>query len=312
MTQAHRSAETALQLSGERMFMTQAAARQLMENPVQVTRGQITRITLIVPAFEEPNRQGRYAYLVAQIPQAKVQELLRHVGTLPETQRAGFVRDYLRANQQAMITNYIGNRRARFRFDGVEPQAVAAPQPAAVPTPRRVAEPAPRRAATPRRTTPQPVVTPAPVERPVPGPRPAPRVELPALPAQVTGGSGTRSRPYEIRLREGRSSRGLGASVVNLPIQFRIGLGGGDTTTTIYVNVSVTASQLANSRLNATSAELRQVIQACFVRRAAEHQTRVENTSRRDALNRIPATVRTLAQRLGEQDAELGEYVRSH
>ncbi len=312
MTQAHRSATTSAQLSGERMFMTQAAARALMQNPVQVTRGQITRISLIVPAFESPNRQRRHAYLVAHIPQARVRELLTHLGTLPEAQRAGFVRSYIIANQQAMISTYLGNRRARFRFNAVASSAVTS-APARTTTPRRTARPTPRRTAspTPRRATP-PSVTATPRERPVRGPRPAPRVELPALPAQVTGGTGTRNSPYVVRLRAGRSSRGIGASEVNFPVRFRVGLGNGDTMTDVHVQVWVTASQLANGRINATSSELRTVVQGCLARRAAERRTRLENTSRRSALSQVPTTLRTIAQRAGAQDAEIREYIQSH
>ena len=319
MTQTHRTATASAQLSAERTFLTQAAARQLMENPVQVTRGRVTRITLIVPTFEAQNRQRRHAYLVAHIPQERVNELIQHLGTLPEAQRGAFVRSYIQANQQAMISSYLGNRRARFRFDAVVPGSVTsapAPQPARSPTPRRTSSPPAERrtpSPTPRRSTPPQVSASEPRERPVPGPRPAPRVQLPELPAQVTGGNGTRTRPYVVRLRAGRSSRGVGSTEVNFPITFTVGLGaGGSSTTRIYVQVHATASQLANSRVNATSSELRTIIQACFARRAAERSSRLESTSRRDALRQIPRTVRAIAQRAGEHDSDVREYIQSH
>lgn len=317
MTQAHRAATTEAQLSAERTFLTQAAARQLMENPVQVSRGRVTRITLVVPTFESQNQQRRHAYLVAHIPQARVNELVQHLGTLPEAQRAGFVRSYIQANQQAMISSYLGNRRARFRFEAIAPGSVTstvAAQPAHSPTPRRTTSPPveqPRaRSPTPRRSTPQPVEQPR--ERAVPGPRPAPRVQLPDLPAQVTSGNGTRTRPYIVRLREGRSSRGVGSTEVNFPIVFSVGLGSGDTNTRVYVEVHATASQLANGRISATSSELRTVVQGCLARRAAEQRSRLESTSRRDALRQIPATVRAIAQRAGQRDAEVRDYIQSH
>ena len=316
MTQAHRTATASAQLSAERTFMTQAAARQLMENPVQVSRGRVTGITLIVPTFENPNRQRRHAYLVARISQARANELLQHLGTLPEAQRGAFVRSYIQANQQAMISSYLENRRARFRFDAIAPGAVTATparQPARSATPRRTTTPPEEqraRSPTPRRSTPQPVEQPR--ERPVPGPRPAPRVQLPALPSQVTGGNGSRSRPYIVRLRDGRSSRGVGSTEVNFPITFRVGLGNGDTTTRVYVEVHATASQLANSRISATASELRTVVQGCLARRAAEQRNRLESTSRRDALRQIPATVRAIAQRAGQQDEDVQRYIQSH
>jgi len=297
MAQTRRTAAPEVTLLRcERTYMTNTAASRLIANPVEMNRGQIRRVTLIIPTFGPPRGANRQ-YLVARIPQAQVRELTTHLATLPPAQREQFVRTWIERNQQSMINAYFGNQRARFNFDFVPHSAVtASPTPVRTPaqpqpTPQRRESPTPRRTIT---TPPPPQVT-APVEPVVPGPSPRARTTREEVDG-VTGGSGTRAVPYQIRYTVGRGRRGLGATEIAVPFVF-------------YgrrYSARVTLAQLADSKVAATYAAI-----YGFIRR---HIARLENGAvrlNRD-LNQFKANIRTSLRGQGAEGRRMIRYLDTH
>ncbi|MBU0527140.1 hypothetical protein KKE92_01550 [Candidatus Micrarchaeota archaeon] len=297
MAQTHRTTVPVVtQLRCDRTYMTNAAATRIIANPVETTRGQISRITLIVPTFG-PARGANRQYLVARIPQERVLELTTHLATLPPAQREPFVRTWIERNQQSMINAYFGNQRDRFNFDFVPHSAVTvSPTPRRTvvqpqPTPRRTETPTPRRTIT---TPPPPQVT-TPVEPVVPGPTPRPRATREQVDG-VTGGSGTRSAPYQVRYTVGRGRTGLGATETDVPFTFY---------GRRYV-ARVNLAQLADSRVATTYTGILSIIR--------QHVARLEHGAVR--LNRNLAqfkeNIRTSLRGQGAEGRRMIQYLDTH
>ncbi|MFH1685783.1 MAG: hypothetical protein ABH983_05775, partial [Candidatus Micrarchaeota archaeon] len=216
------------------------------------------------------------------------------LATLPPAQREPFVRTWIERNQQSMINAYFGNQRDRFNFDFVPHSAVTvSPTPRRTvvqpqPTPRRTETPTPRRTIT---TPPPPQVT-TPVEPVVPGPTPRPRATREQVDG-VTGGSGTRSAPYQVRYTVGRGRSGLGATEIAVPFVF-------------YgrrYSATVTLAQLADSRVGATYNGIYAIIR--------QHVARLEHgrvTLNRD-LNQFKANIRASLRRQGEEGLRMIQYL---
>ncbi len=302
MAQTHRTAAPEVtHLRCDRTYMTNAAASRLIANPVEMTRGQISRITLIIPTFGPPRGANRQ-YLVARIPQAQIRALTEHLATLPPAQREQFVRTWMERNQQSMINAYLGNQRSRFNFDFVPHTAVnLSPTPrrtTATPTPVQPQAPAQRTVSpTPRRTIttpPPPQVTTPPVQPEGPAPRARSTTREPV--DGVTGGSGTRRSPFQIRYTVGRGRRGLGATEIAVPFVF-------------YgrrYSARVTLAQLSDNNVARTYAGI-----LSYIRR---HVARLEHGAvrlNRD-LNQFKANIRTSLRGQGAEGRRMIQYLDTH
>ncbi len=106
-----------LQVEAHRTTLTQAAARDQMQNPLSTSRrGEVQGLTITVPLITERN-----SYLVVRLPANVVQDLLTYVGTLPEDQRRSYLAEWIIRNQQSVLDSYIqGGRTSRpFSFNVV-------------------------------------------------------------------------------------------------------------------------------------------------------------------------------------------------
>lgn len=260
-----------------------------MAHPVETRRGAVQSITLTVPLLSSNS------YLVVRLPQQAVRDMLEHVRTLPPDQRPGFVREWIMRNQQAVIEQHIrsGGRQRRFRYDVVPVAAVrlsSTPRrvegerpPAGGTVPRREETRSPtggsRRPIQPRVEESRGVSGPAPpaaMRPPTVAPPPAP-VEAPAPqlrrrgarsgPQEFEGGRGTASDPYRVNILPGRSTGSdLGAQVVRIPFTFSIG-------ERVRFSVSVTMSQLADSRIQDTYREIIRVCRSVILQHHAQGGT---------------------------------------
>ncbi len=135
------------QAEAHRTTLTQAAARDQMQNPLSTDRrGAVQSLTITVPLITERN-----SYLVVRLPANVVQDLLAHVGTLPEDQRRNYLSEWIIRNQQTVLEQYLHSGRSSrpFRYD-VVPARMEPPVGEAVP--RRVEQqPPPVANAVPRR-----------------------------------------------------------------------------------------------------------------------------------------------------------------
>jgi len=91
-------------------------ARTAMASPVQMRRGEVQSITLTIPLLSDRN-----SYLVVRLPDQAVRDLMAQARALPQEQRAGFIRDWVMRNQQAVLEQHIrsGGRSRQFRYDVV-------------------------------------------------------------------------------------------------------------------------------------------------------------------------------------------------
>lgn len=285
-------------IRAEATYLTEAQAERLRQNPIE-GRGAARRIVIIARTLGAP-RGAQRQYLVARIP-LDADGLGRRISSIPEAQRAAFIRSWRMRNRDAMIDAYLERRQARFTFEAIPPSAVSVTGAA---TPRRTERAAPRRAEAP--------ATPRRVETPEAGPSAGPtlritRRRLPTLPSQVRGGSGTRASPYQVHLTGGRATRGIGAQEIVAPTTLDIeGVGN------VYVRVNVTANMINSQRLNTTSGELRTVFSACIRRAAAERGRRLDSSASRTALSQTTRFLRQMAERASGQSAQLREYYRTH
>ncbi|MCI0504290.1 hypothetical protein L0Y65_06305 [Candidatus Micrarchaeota archaeon] len=298
-------------------------ARDAMEHPVELRRGEVRGITLTIPLLTD-----RTSYLVVRLPDEVVRGLLEHVRTLPPPERADFIRQWVMRNQQAVIEQHVrsGGRERRFRYDIVPVQAMPRVTEA---TPRRVEPPAQQPVATavPRReaVAPQPASPGQPARRiiqpgqparspqvrvePQPGPvfapdRPAER-PVPAPPAARRreeeswwlGGRGTQREPYRIRMLTGRArGNGIEASEIEIPISI---------SSVGRFAIGVTLSQISASRFEAT---YREMLQLC---RQGYAQTE-EGRGGRVQLLGVPG-MRDMRERLyGQLPPDLRRYAQSH
>lgn len=91
----------------------ESVARRHLIKPAKVKGGKVTGITIMVPLLSKKD-----SYLVLKLPTAEVDELLKHVSTLPKGERAGVVRDWVIKNQELMLKEYIkSGRKQAFSFN---------------------------------------------------------------------------------------------------------------------------------------------------------------------------------------------------
>jgi len=128
----------------EKLTLKSSVASQY-ENPIETNkRGEITGIVLSVPVYTERN-----AFLVVHIPQPVVQQLINSVASKPESERAQFIREWIKQNQLAIYDQYMssGSKTMGFNFEVVTPKlAGLKPRPAEISAqslPRKV-EPPPK------------------------------------------------------------------------------------------------------------------------------------------------------------------------
>ncbi|NYZ74480.1 hypothetical protein H0O00_05025 [Candidatus Micrarchaeota archaeon] len=93
--------------------LSQSLAQRQMSSPLETSRkGEIKGMTLTVPLLS-----GRDSYLVVRLPEQSVKDLVDYVRSLPEKDRAGFVRQWVLNNQQAILEHYVRNGRQEKRFN---------------------------------------------------------------------------------------------------------------------------------------------------------------------------------------------------
>ncbi len=281
-----------------------------VSQPVEMRGGQVRSITLNIPLLTAPN-----AYLVVRLPDSVVSGLLTHVRTLPEQQRADFLREWVMRNQEAVLDQYVrsGASSRRFRYNvvpvqsitladitprRVEPPAQPAPRPvapnplASAPPgqrPGRVIQPGgqPPPATARREETRQPArppVPPAPEvrERPVAAPPTPARVELPPMPREITGGNGSTANPYTV-YRTARDAERIRRTRSETLVDgsFRVQIEGFGE---LVFRVFLSEAQMEPSVRGRTRQELWRIFQAVFQRAAAEHPERtLDNTAMRTA-----------------------------
>ncbi len=286
-------------------------ARAAMQSPVQMRRGDVQSVTLTIPLLSDRN-----SYLVVRLPEGAVREMMGQARTLPPEQRAGYIRDWVMRNQQAVLEQHIrtgGGRSRQFRYNVVPVQA-AAPRVGEA-TPRRVEQPQPpvaaavprreEQPAAPRPAQPQPAAPaarrtvdlspagPAPTERPV---APRARVELPPFPEQIYGGSGTRAAPYSVYMsRADFERRSRRETIIDWPLTLSVEAFGD-----VSFRVFLTESQASSGNRNGTRDELWTVFQGTLRRVAAERPgSRLDNTALRDARR---AFTRAFGQAMAQYD----------
>lgn len=109
---AQAQIESIKSFSVEKQFISDDAARKLIEKPVEI-KGSNLSITIIIPLLEQ-SRNGKSPYLVAKLPKEQVEELKSIVDKLPEKQRAQFITDYIKYKQKHIIDAYYASKSDKF------------------------------------------------------------------------------------------------------------------------------------------------------------------------------------------------------
>ena len=119
MARAQLPQPQTLQVQVEVKTLTSSAARQLLTNPVEIRRGEIKSIAIVVPLLSAPNK-----YLVARFSDQSLQPLMQQLRDLPEAQRQDFVRGWVVRTQQTIYEEYRRDpSRARFIVPSVPRRA---------------------------------------------------------------------------------------------------------------------------------------------------------------------------------------------
>ncbi len=250
------------------------------QNPIKTNmRGEITEIVLSVPIFFEKN-----TFLVVHIPKNVVQDLIKSTAAQPESERAQFIRDWIKNNQQAIYEKYVASGGKTTHFD-YEAAQIAAPT--TLPKPTKVQPPP-----TVFQTTPEPpkrvirldgaVVTgekpPAekialvsPPERRVIAI--APKIEIPPLPKGVLGGNGSDKLPYQIEVKSHRVSDGVGAGIFPCKFILRI------EDVNIHVSTKLTLSQLKRDARSDTQQEVLRISEGIIHNYAAKNKREIDDNT---------------------------------
>lgn len=260
------------------------------QNPVETNgKGEITGIVLSVPVFYEKN-----SFLVVRIPKNVVQDLIRSTAAKPESERAQFIRDWIKQNQLAIYDQYVasGGKATHFDYDLVPLTRLGV-------TPK-LAEP-PSRAMTPAKVEPPPRVFPAerqkeetapakrtmrieekPPEKPeekvafeTPARRSA-KIEVPPLPKGVRG-NGSPKSPYQFSVPGNKESSGTGASEVFFPFSLKIPIKNSDPMP-ITIQAVLTLSQLKKDTRGDTETAIFQFCAGIIQHHVAENRHEFDNT----------------------------------
>jgi hypothetical protein len=275
-----------------------------MTRPVTVRRGRISGVTISVPLITQRNK-----YLVLSVPSGVVGQLVDHLRTLPAGQRGRYMRRWMGRNQSSMLEAYaesgVSGRRGRQRFS-----FTLVPVGTAGITPRRTRATATPRitspGAAPRITSPGEVRTGQPTDR-TPGLR-ITRRRKPSLPRTVKGGSGTHSKPYQVRPRKGRATRGTGSTQGIAPFIFSIGGLG-----KVYFEVDFTLSQLGARSRKRTRTELTSIFKAAMKRRAYDQGRRLDSGAVRTAMGKLGSALdRTISKLEKRGGRTFTKYINSH
>jgi hypothetical protein len=117
------------------------------------------------------------------------------------------------------------------------------------------------------------------------------KAQLPPLPKQVKGGSGTTSDPYRVQPKLGRMKKGIGGVFVKIPMPVRLG------GKIITFEVMFTVSQLHKNNINRTAAELSSTMRKASVRWFVERDIKMGGKASVPILRMLEVYANSLARK---------------
>lgn len=289
------------------------AAAQNIRTPVVVRKGKVKSVTITIPLFEPNDKQGRGKYLVAELPKAIVDDLLRQASNLPEKERSDFIKEWLKKNQEAVLNQYLkvkGKSPKTFRYDVIPVRRVMAS------TPRRTEQEA---AEIPPMAAPRPGTAPTrapsgPTAKPPSGLR-IKRRERPRKPNQVQkGGFGTSDSPYILRMSSvPRKKSGLENNIVEVPLLFKSPDAG---LAPFHVEFNFTLNQLADSSIEKTIKEAKKVARELLLYKAFQQGLNLESRDLdmaiKDAVRQTEAKIRVARRKVAAAGKKYSKYLKNN